>query len=365
MRDRRNAYGPYRGRRTLHDVLRAIAIVLAVLVALAVAVLVWGQNYIVYTDDGIRFNPPAWLQAFREKGDGEPAESGEINLVVRPPDESREEPEPFVPVVVPMTLEQAVGEQREALLEQAGGNAVLLEVKGSGGKLLFRSEQALALEMGANPEDPSVNGQLEQLNAREDVYTVARLCCFADETLGSSHSYAILTNSGYRWTDPAGIHWVSPTNQQVRDYLVGLMTELARLGFDEILLTHCGYPDEGNLHYIKKGEAYRQEDFPTVMESLLSQAAQALADYPVKLSLQVERATLAGEEELTGVSPGLLEKYAQGIWLEGLGEEEALETARQAGISRPEQRLTLWSAALSPQAQTAQALRTGQDETTE
>ena len=41
MRRSRNGYGGYRGRRTLHDILKGIAVVLAVLVVLTLALLLW------------------------------------------------------------------------------------------------------------------------------------------------------------------------------------------------------------------------------------------------------------------------------------------------------------------------------------
>ena len=51
-------YGGYRGRRTLTDILRIIAIVLGILVALVLAGLFLAQDYIVYTDEGLRVELP-------------------------------------------------------------------------------------------------------------------------------------------------------------------------------------------------------------------------------------------------------------------------------------------------------------------
>ena len=54
----RYGYSGYRGRRTIHDILKVIAIVLAVAVVLMVAVLLWGQQFLVFTDQGVRLNLP-------------------------------------------------------------------------------------------------------------------------------------------------------------------------------------------------------------------------------------------------------------------------------------------------------------------
>ena len=57
-------YGGYRGRRTLTDILRIIAIVLAVAVALVLGGLMLAQDYLVYTDEGLRLDLPF----FQEEG---------------------------------------------------------------------------------------------------------------------------------------------------------------------------------------------------------------------------------------------------------------------------------------------------------
>ncbi len=43
--------GGYRGRRTVTDILKLIAIILGVLVVLAVAGVIYLQRYVVYTDE--------------------------------------------------------------------------------------------------------------------------------------------------------------------------------------------------------------------------------------------------------------------------------------------------------------------------
>ena len=57
--------GGYRGRRTVTDVLKTIAIVLVVLVVLAVAGVVYLQRYMVYTDEGVKLELPPFLQMLR------------------------------------------------------------------------------------------------------------------------------------------------------------------------------------------------------------------------------------------------------------------------------------------------------------
>ena len=59
--------GGYRGRKTVTDILRMIAIALAVVVVLVLAGVVYLQRYLVYTDDGVRLDLPPFLQMFRQE----------------------------------------------------------------------------------------------------------------------------------------------------------------------------------------------------------------------------------------------------------------------------------------------------------
>lgn len=54
----RRRYSGYHGRTTVQDVLRLVAALLAVLLVLAAVALMFGQRYIVYTDDGVRLELP-------------------------------------------------------------------------------------------------------------------------------------------------------------------------------------------------------------------------------------------------------------------------------------------------------------------
>ena len=87
MRRSRYGYSGYRGRRTFHDILKVVAIILAIVVVLMVAVLLWGQQFLVFTDRGLRWNLP--FGGGEEPSSGDP---GNISVVI---DESggQEDPE--------------------------------------------------------------------------------------------------------------------------------------------------------------------------------------------------------------------------------------------------------------------------------
>lgn len=54
----RQRYSGYHGRTTVRDVFKVIVALAVILLMLAAAALVFGQRYIIYTDDGVRLELP-------------------------------------------------------------------------------------------------------------------------------------------------------------------------------------------------------------------------------------------------------------------------------------------------------------------
>lgn len=69
--------GCYRGRKTTTEILKIIAIVLGIMVAVLLSVLFFTQNYLVYTDDGIRVELPFFSQEEQEN----PPDVGEVSIL--------------------------------------------------------------------------------------------------------------------------------------------------------------------------------------------------------------------------------------------------------------------------------------------
>ena len=257
MRRTKFDYRSYHGRKTATDWLKWIALILAILAALAVAALLWGQKYFNYTHEGLKLTLP-----FFQQESPKPADPGQVDVVIEEEPEPKEDAsqpvEPPKPeeatAAAAVPLSALLDGSAAALAEQAVANSVVVEMKDAQGRLGWQSEQPLAGAAKLPGADaPELNEQLSAWNQKE-FYTIARLSCFQDEALGSNMAHTIRTGSGYRWKDSDGLHWASPSDPEVQDYLVGLMVELARLGFDEIVLEHWGYPAQsdgplGNLQY--------------------------------------------------------------------------------------------------------------------
>lgn len=334
--------GGYRGRRTMNDILKLIAIALAVAVVLVLAGAFVLQRYMVYTDEGPRLDLPPIFQMFRQRGE-EPAASSSLP---DPADVSLIEEDPVPPEPEPagyaleLPVEDAVSGAAAGKLE--GARALILEVKDQLGRLSWRSGQATA-------DWSEVNGAQETGDALKEwnegeVCTIARLHCFRDDTVPYYNNSFALRWAGqdWNWRDELGLRWTSPGRAEVRAYNAALCGEAAALGFDEIVLEEFYFPIQGNLDAIRPGESYDSARFAAQVEDFLAQAQAAVEPFGTKLSLRVGRDTLAGLESSSGVTAQLLEKYAYRIWVEDDGlTPTPLNLLEQAGITGGTERLVL------------------------
>jgi hypothetical protein len=259
-----------------------------------------------------------------------------------PPEETT--PEGGVLRAVEVSLDSLLAGTAQAELEAAGGNAILLNMKDEQGNLAYVSSLELAKNAGASGADLAVNQAIAALK-EDGVYLVARMDCFRDPMLPNyDPSLAIHTNSGYRWADPDGLRWASPTNAQVRDYLAAVAAELAQLGFDEIVLDTAGYPTQGNLNYIKVGEAYDAASFSTVVTSFYRQVATAVEEQGGRLAVITTPQVLTdGQDANSGQTVAGLAETVWRVWLTpGDADVSTLTAALEAaGMSRPEERLVV------------------------
>lgn len=315
---RAKGYGSYRGRSPFKSFFRILAVIVVVLVILGVAAAVYLQQFLVISNDGVRLELPFFHheEEIPEPVTTPPAASPEPPVVMvtpTPMPTPKPEPEALSPVLLPQ--EALYDGSALSQVETSGGDSALFDMKADSGKLSYVSAIELAQYTKQTADDTALNSAITVLNSTETLYTIARVSCFKDDDITDwERSLSIFTNSGYRWTDPEDIHWISPTNSDVRDYLTEICVELAQLGFDEILLDNAGYPSQGNLHYIKKGDAYDSTKFASVIDGFYAQVSSALADYDVKLSVVTTAEAMSGQDTLTGQTPAALDRFDR-LWV--------------------------------------------------
>lgn len=330
-------YQSYYGRRSSRSgtLLKWIIVFLLAVLVVSVAAYLWLQNNLVYDDNGV-YLPMPWKQRESEQQPASTSVSPSPTGSIAPPSPSEADPTDSVlviespePTLAPRDLARetlhAVEVTPQALLDgtaaqqvaDAGGNALLVTMKNDGGTLNYVSKVDLAVSLNASGSDSGVNRAIQDL-AQGDCYTIARVSCFRDEVMGGISEYALLSNSGYRWRDFNGIRWSCVGKAATRDYIAAICAELAELGFDEILLTNCGYPPNGTgqMGWLRRDDTYPWGSLDTVVGPFLDQVKQAIEPYGAVLSVEALGRELAGEEQATGLTVGNVSASCAHLWMD-------------------------------------------------
>ena len=308
---RSRGYHSYRGRGRGRAA-RIVLITIAVLLVILILLFLYLSRFLVYTDDGVRLDLPFFQS--QQQPDPEPSDG----LVVDTPEPSQSaQPEGYAAVLLPIS-DLTDGTAGEALAA-AGGTAAVFDMKTDEGMLGYVSSMQDAVNAEASQSDPMLNAAITTANGEEGLYTVARMSCFRDLQVSSNRlSYSIMSTTGYRWRDPDRLRWLSPMSEGAVDYLLGVMDELCKLGFDEILLDNCAFPTGDGTDTIAPGENYPSDlaERQAAVQSFLEQAKATVAPYGVKLSVRTSAAALSGEGDESGLTPSVLLDCCDGLWVD-------------------------------------------------
>lgn len=345
-RGHQKRYQEYRGRRSRGSLaLKIIAVVLALILVAGVVFVVFLNGRVEYTDEGVRLILP-WSDSETTPS---PVPSGSapppVIITDAPSPSPSEEPAEEFPAIgaVEVTAGQLTGGTAAQAVADAGGNALVVEMKNEYGRLSWRSSSDLAATLGVNAADDSVAQAVSALAEETELYLVARLVCFRDQALASAGVGGPLTTQGGNiWYDRQGLRWVSPTDETVTDYLAGLCLELAEMGFDEILLDCAGYPDFGETHVLATN-ALRPADLTGPVSDFLARMRDTLAGSGAALSVLTTEGALTGADPNSGVTAQALADCVYRVWAappEGENTDYAA-LLEQAGMDRADQRLVL------------------------
>ena len=200
-------------------------------------------------------------------------------------------------------------EVSDARRAAAGYDGVLVPMKRPDGRLAYVSSLPMAADQGTSDDRVDRTEAIRQMDPDGNLHTVAAVSCFRDAALSRAcPDLALKRTSGAVWTDAERIGWLDPARPQVRAYLTGVCLELAQLGFDELLLTDCGYPGSGS----PAGPAV-PDDRAETLEAFCRQLQAALAEFPVTLSIQAMTGT-DGLARDSGQSAALLASFSGRVW---------------------------------------------------
>ena len=185
-----------------------------------------------------------------------------------------------------------------SMLDSGALNAVVIDVKGDFGYLVYKSDVPLANAIGATdvtpfPEASQFVADLKQ----RGIYTIARIDVMKDDILARNGPRAGLdvavkdAVTGGVWTDLERLGWVDPFREEVWEYNIALAEEAIAKGFDEVQFDYIRFPtDPGagtRLDRVRYSQPATGESRPKAIADFLSRAHPAVRAAGGMLSIDV------------------------------------------------------------------------------
>jgi hypothetical protein len=133
------------------------------------------------------------------------------------------------------------------LIDRTEVNAMVIDVKETGGWLYYETDLPEAVESGAAARPIFDLDELLPALKERGIYTIARMVCMKDNTVGASRPELAVRNSatGEPWRDNIGGIWLDPAAPGVAEYLAAIAGDLADKGFDEVQLDYIRFFSDG------------------------------------------------------------------------------------------------------------------------
>src|SRR3989454_79148 len=169
-------------------------------------------------------------------------------------------------------------------------NAVVIDVKGDRGWIVYRTAVPEALAVGAQGPGTlkDFDGLMADLKSR-GIYTIARIVTFKDNILANARpELAIIdTRTGRPWIDNERLAWVDPFREEVWNYNIAIAREAAGKGFDEIQFDYVRFPTDGRLSAAKYSAPNNKQTRLPAIAGFLERARRELGPLGVYVAADV------------------------------------------------------------------------------
>ena len=166
-----------------------------------------------------------------------------------------------------------------ATAKRANANALVVDVKGSGGELIFDLLDAKKLTR-------KLHGQ--------GIYVLARIVVFQDSGMAKTNPEAMVKNKnglpgqGGIWRDRRGFAWIDPAGTEAWKHVFGVAKRAIDAGFDEINYDYVRFPSDGNM--AQAAYPFWDEKTPRheIMRSFFAESQRVLKEYDSDIVLSID-----------------------------------------------------------------------------
>lgn len=315
----------YRGKRKYGWLITLIMFLLIFMLMAAVWLFCYLQKFIVYDKDGVSLVLPSGETELTEEPTGreeqiEVADPVTAELVISAPDFSDMEAmtdgdveDIHARYISAENVSASNLSYYAATFSELNADALVLQLKPVSGFLSYFSSLPLVSSYDVN----GVEALAEPLTAlkEKDVWLIAEISCLADDAMAVRNTpLALRSGSGGVLADETGA-WLDPYNLETREYIAGIMEEIAAMGFDEVLLTNIAYPDAEGVQF-SQPMSYSPD--PVSCVSSISLYLREKADeLGLKLSAAVDAEAMRnGESAAVGQDLGFFFKVFDRVYID-------------------------------------------------
>lgn len=292
--------------------------ILLVLILVAALLFISCQKYIVYENNGLRVVFPFMREATAAEVDAPTPTIYPAELQYDEPDYSSlltNAGQGLEIVHGRYLTASSVTEDRlntvSNTLSSTGVDTLVLQMKSPSGFLSWKSGVVMAdaFEVNGSEDLSEVFMNLKD----KGVHLVAVVSCCVDSAMAERYeALALRTSDGSPYEDSNG-GWMDPYNSVVRDYLSGLCRELARMGFEEIILSYLQMPNT-SAEFDFSAELSTTPTPTDAVTSLGRSLRTALSGENVKLSMFVSSDSILYDlSSRTGQDLGIMTKLCDRI----------------------------------------------------
>lgn len=344
-------YSRYYGNGGPALVVRIILTVLVVVALLLGAATLILQRYMVYTENGGHLELP-WknkkpsvsqvdplpLVDESDQQDADEADAPDTSLPVV--EEGGDTSEPDTPVQVSanardlkgglllehVSIGDVTNNHASGTLQDAKANGIMLFMKESGGALNYASKLDLAGELNVSASSDKSNKIQSEVTSlqQSDYYALAYLNGFDDAKLSGKDGYALKNTDGGTWSDTAGVNWVDPSNETAQQYLADIVSDMADMGFDEVVLYCASFPYGKNADKVDT-----DADREAVITAFYEKLATVSEDKDITISVVADPDVILGKDSTSGQTLDNLKLLGGRVWVmaEEADDPDALSEA--------------------------------------
>jgi len=189
------------------------------------------------------------------------------------------------------TAATVVGKAKIEKMLESGGNMVVIDFKNVDGRFSYPSQLQVVKDVDGISRSVFDVQKFVEYWRRRGVYVVARIVMFKDGHLAKAKPEwsPKIRGTNKPWTNREGQVWLDPSNSELQNYYMQVIKEIAEMGVDEIQFDYIRFPAMGkvsNAYYLFYDEKPKRQKWE-VIRDFVKRAKEELADYDVKLSVDV------------------------------------------------------------------------------